>query len=523
MSTLLFSTIFILLSNSVMAATPAFPSDLFRTYHLEFEGKLTSYHVEDLNNDGLKDFLLFLSRGDKGKTKQRFLSVFLQNKEGFLPKPTQTFEAADQIILFDIGDVSGDLRKEFVYFARSGIFYYTFSDTGFTLSPQLLFETESIFMLSDKKALLKWDFVADINGDYVDEIVVPRITELNIYFRNPTNNAWLINKIPLGVETKVFAFFNERFSVGNKAAALYSIPYLLFEDFNSDGRDDLLGIYRDSLVVFCQEQSGFFSQTPKQKIELRFGDLWRGAKIQRAHIEEKSERRFLMRIVDLNHDGIIDVVGTKISTKESIINPKTEVLIYFGNKETKNSKNTIYFDPEPDQIIKPGGTQLVLDILDLNQDHKFDFLIPVVKVGITRIIKLLLTKRVEIEAEYYEMGEDGYYHEKPNRRIKMMVRFSFRGGPASPVYEIEDFNGDGYLDILSSLEERRLIIFWGDKKNLINSHVGAKFNVILPQDGDLVKAMDLNGDNKSDVIITYGEEDVIRKKLSHTIKVLMAN
>ncbi|MFQ6115283.1 MAG: FG-GAP repeat domain-containing protein, partial [bacterium] len=497
--------------------------ELFRTYNLEFEGELASYHMEDLNSDGLMDCLLFVNRKHKGTAKERSLLLFIQNENGFLQKPTQTFKVGDQIILFDIGDVTGDSNKEFVYFARRGVFYYTMTDTGFALVPQLLFETESMFMLSDRKTLLTWNFVADITGDHVDEVLVPKITKLNIYYRNPTNNAWLINEIPLSVETKVFGYFDKRFSVGNKARALYSTPYILLEDFNSDGRDDLLGVYRDSLVVFCQEESGFFSQTSKQKIELSFGDIWHGAKIQRTHIEEKGERTFLMKIVDLNDDAIVDVVSTRVSTRESIMNPKTEILIYFGKKDTSKSNNTIYFDQAPDQIVKPGGTQLVLDILDLNQDNKFELIVPVVKVGITRLIKILLTKSVEIEAEYYEIGEDGYYQEKPKRKIKMAVRFSFRGGPASPVYEIEDFNGDGLLDILSSLEEKRLVIFWGDKKNVINSHVGARFNFILPQDGELVKAMDLNGDHKSDVIITYGEEDVIRKRLSHGVKILLAN
>lgn len=513
----------LVLISSLVVSNFAFNAELFRTYSLEFEGKINSYHVEDLNNDGLKDFIVFIHRREMQKLEDRWLSVYIQNRDGFQSQPNQTFKLPDQVILFDFGDVVGDFKKELVFFARGGVFYYSLSDTGFTLSPQQLFETDSIFKLSDKKTIRTWNFVSDLNGNYVEEVLVPKITKCDIYFRNPGSSSWLINEIPLSAEAKVFAHYDKRFSVGNKADVVYSTPYILLEDFNSDGRKDLIGVYTDSLVVFCQEETGYYSQECFQKIALNFGDIWRGAKLQRTHLGDKSERRFLMRVVDLNDDGILDVVGTRISTRKSLINPKTEVLIHLGKIDSSNSSTSIYFEEEPDQIIRPGGTQVVLDILDLNHDKKLDLIIPVVKVGLTRIIKMLITRTVELEAEFYLMGTDDVYPVKPNKKAKMVVRFNFKGGAASPVYEIGDFNGDGNFDILSSQEEKRFIVFWGDKKNVINSTVGAKFNVLLPQDGELVKAMDLNADSKWDVIITYEEDDAHHKKLKNVVKVLLTN
>jgi hypothetical protein len=522
MRAFLFSTILIVLSNLFLTRF-TFTAELFRTYNLEFQGKIDSYYVEDLNNDGLKDFVIFTRRGELENSKDRWLLLYFQNEEGFASRPDQSFKLADQVILFDFGDVIGDLKKELVFFARGGIFYYSLSDTGFALSSQRLFETDSIFMLSDKKTLRTWNFVSDLNGDHVEEILVPKITKCVIYFRNPESSGWLINEVPLSTEARVFGHYDKRFSVGSKAEASYSTPDIVLEDFNSDGRKDLIGVYRDSLVVFRQDETGYFSQQSFQKIDLDFGNIWRGAKIQKTYLGQKSERRFLMRIVDLNDDGILDVVGTRISTKESFISPKTEVRIYFGKSNSNNSLTSYYFDQEPDQVIKPGGTQMVLDLMDLNHDQKIDMIIPVVKVSLTRIIRMLLTKTVELEAEFYLMDSDGLYPQKPNLKTKMVVRFSFRGGAASPVYEIEDFNGDGHLDILSSQDEKRLIIFWGDEKNVINASVGAKFNVLLPQNGELVKAMDLNADDRGDVVITYEEVDAYREKLKNVVKILMAN
>ncbi len=503
-------------------ASNSFSGDLYKIYDLEFNGEFWSYHVEDVNNDGLKDIFLFF--GQKGKTNlnERWISIYLQNAQGYLKKPTQTFKVPDEIILIDFGDVTGDFKKEFVFFTSQGIYFYKLNNHGYILSPQKLFRTESIFMLSDNKTLQKWDFVADLNGDHLDEVFIPKITKCVVYFRNPKTNDWHENEIPLIAESQVSGIYDKRFSVGNRSEARYATPYIEIIDFNSDNRNDLMGVYKDSLVVFCQDEKGYFSQEYRHKIDLHFGEIWRGAKIQRSHIGEKNERYFLKRIIDLNDDGIIDVVVLHISTRKSFVNPHNEVRIHFGKKDNSNSTERIYFSEEPDQVINPGGTQLVMDILRVNKDNKYDLVLPIVKVSLKNVISMLLTKSVEIQAEIYLMNDDGFYSEKPDVKSKMVVRFSYRGGPTSPVYEIEDFNGDGYLDILSSLEEKMLIIFFGNEENIMDSKVGVKYNIRLPQNGEMVRAINLNTDNKCDVIVTYIEDPEKYKNIANMLRVLIA-
>ncbi|MFQ5706683.1 MAG: FG-GAP repeat domain-containing protein [bacterium] len=494
---------------------------LFKIYELHYTGQFKAYHLEDLNHDGLKDVILVSTRGAENGAAGRWLSIYLQNRQGFTPQPQQSFELEDQVILFDIGDVVGDQNNEFVYFAEDGLYYYALGDSGYVLKPTRLFKTDSIFMLSDKRSIHSWNFVADLNGDGVDEVLVPKITKIDIHFRDPDKTGWLVNEVAMGMQPTVSGYFNRRFSVGSKVEASYATPFLLYQDFDADGRKDLLGVYHDSLLVFCQKQSGFFSQECQQRIPLDYGDIWRGGKIQRTHLGDKSEQQFLMKIQDLNGDGVVDIISTRVSTKESFISPKNEVLVYFGKRRRHNATTAVYFDPEPDQVIRPGGNQIVLDIVDLNKDGKSDFIIPVVKVGLKNLIKMLLTKRVELEAEIYLMGEDDLYPKKPDRQTKMVVRFSFKGGAASPVYEIADFNGDGNLDIMTSMEEKRLVLFRGNKKNILDASPGNRFNVILPQSGDMVYAEELNGDGKSDLVITYDEDEAGPKKVRNVLRVLL--
>jgi len=508
---------------SVFLAVPryslALPSDLFRVFDLEYEGDLLLYHVEDVNGDELKDVLLMVRPSNS--PRERHLSLYLQDKNGFTKNSTQTFELDRTVILFDLGDVVGDSRKELVFLKKEGVFYCSLGDSGFIFTSRRLISTESVFMVEGPSPV-KWDLVTDVNGDYVDELLIPKISRTDIYFRAAGNN-WLINELPIGMESKISGMYDQRFSVGNYSEVVFTTPFLLTEDFDSDGRQDLLAVYKDSLLVFCQEENGFFAQNCRQNIPLHFGEIWRGAKIQRVKIADQSERYYLMRIKDLNADGVLDAVGIRVSTIESVVNPSTDVRIYFGRRDISDSHGRVYFPDTPDQIIQPDGTQLVLDIVDLNHDKKYDLMIPVIKIGLHNMVKMLMTRSVEIRADIFMMNQQGFYPKKPDNAIKMVVKFSFRGGATSPVYEVADFDGDGYLDILSSISEKTLAIFPGNGKNGVSDRIGPKFTVLLPQNGEMVRAMDLNSDSRGDVVITYNEDNALHTDLTHIVRILLAN
>lgn len=508
---------------SLSLITQSYSKDLFTIYDLTFSGELTSYHAEDINRDGLKDLLLFVTRAAGPYHRQRWLSVYFQDQQGFAQQPHQTFRVPDDVILFDIGNVNEDPQREFVYFGPGGIYYFLSHENGFELTPRKLFETESLFMLPNTRTLRYWNFVSDLNGDGVDEILIPQISKTEIYSRDSANGHWRKTSVGFGAESVVFAHYDERYSVGNRAESRYATPYITSEDFNADGRTDLIGVYRDSLVVFCQDENGFFSERCHPAIPLSFGEVWRGQKIQRTRFGDKSVRSFLKRVQDLNGDGILDVLVIRVSTKESIMSPSYEIRVHYGKMRPSTGGDRLHFSQTPDQVIKPGGIQLIFDILDLNHDGRQDLVTPIVKVGLRNIIRMLLTRSVQIEGEVYLMGENGLYPEKPDRVVKMVVNFTFRGGTTSPVYEISDFNGDGLVDVMTSIEEKRLIFFWGDDKNGFESSAGAKFNIRLPQDGELVNGEDLNSDGKTDLIITYNEDNSKYPNLVNKVRILLSN
>lgn len=504
------------------APTAATNPGFFRVFDLPYTGELLTYHAEDLNNDQRQAILIFSRNSSRGRAQQRWLSLYLQSENGFADKPSQILKLPQDLILYDTGDVAGDAKKELLYFAAGEVRYLQLGKNSFVQQPQTLFKVESIFMASDRKTVRRWDFVRDFNGDGADDVFVQQFLQATLFLRQPGTNDWRENTLPLRTQARVYGYFDPRFSVGHKSDALYSTPYILLEDFNMDGHRDLLGIYKDSLVVFPALESGTFSAENHFNTPLDFGEIWTGAKIQRTHLDDKSEKRYLMRIKDLNNDGLLDIVSTRLSTRESLINPKSEVRIHFGRKSEANGAAGVFFQQQPDQIIRPDGSMMVLDILDINNDQRDDLVIPSVNIGVAQIIKMLVTRSVSIEAAHYLMRDDSRYPEKPDGTNTLNVKFSFKGGAASPVYEIADFNNDGLLDVLSSSDEERLLIYWGEQGKLIQNSAGEKFAIQLPQDGTLVRARDLNNDQRADVIIAHDDDDRERKRLPRVLRVLMA-
>jgi hypothetical protein len=241
---------------------------------------------------------------------------------------------------------------------------------------------------------------------------------------------------------------------------------------------------------------------------MQHGNLWPGDKLQINRFGEASERFYVMKVNDINNDGVPDIVGIRMSTQQSVVSPESDIRIYLGKKTERDGHSTFYLNPVPDQVIETDGNQLVLDVIDLNQDGRYDLVVPVVKVGLMNIIRMMLSKMIDVEIQTYFMKGDNTYPDKPDQTSKITMPFSFKGGRISPVYEIADFNGDGKLDILSSLEERQLVFVWGNEKGVMSSSINAKYNIRLPRDGELVQSAELNGDGKCDIIINYGTDGI---------------
>ena len=146
---------------------------------------------------------------------------------------------------------------------------------------------------------------------------------------------------------------------------------------------------------------------------------------------------------------------------------------------------------------------------------------PTIKTGLTSLIQMFLTRTVNVDVLFYIMGENGRYPDRPSALRKLQVAIDFRRGNTQPVYEFADLNGDGVTDVLTSEDTNELVGFLGSKREVFDAKRDLAFRVHLPGNGARAKAMNLNGDGKADVVMTYERLD--GPELTNLVRVLLSS
>lgn len=466
----------------------------FEQTTLKTDGKIVGASVEDLNDDGLLDILAISTTGHPPHTK-RWLSVFWQHGEHrFDPDPDQTWEADPRAAVIDVGEVSPDPGREIVFLAGDGIDFYGQKNGTFVDEGRRLIGTKTMFALAEDDDLPAWDFARDICPDAGDEILIPGFGEVELWSRGGNGDYQLRQTFQLKMNTRVYAD-RPRVNSSYSLRADYRVPKIGCEDFNRDGRTDIVVCWEDNLDVFLQKADGTLPTDPNRefRMELRTEDELEG-----------DEAELLLSVHDLNGDGYMDVVANK--TKGGLANATTQTSFYMGQAEGTLSEAPDHFMTAEDAVSEPY-------LVDLNGDGRLDLIQPQVKMGIKSVISMLLMKKFDINFLVYLNRGEGLFSEEPDYSTKVgfKIDFSRRGGSASPLIEFEgDYNGDGRKDLAVGTSEEELSVFFGDKhkvfpkKPQVVEKVKTSFHVV---------AKDFDGDGKTELLLYYPDEKELKNQI----------
>ena len=490
--------------------------DFFSVYDLEIDGKFNYHLVEDLNDDQKSDVILI----HEGEEKSRMVSIFFQRDDGFHKKADQTWEIDNRVILFDTGNIDENPEKEIVCILKDGIYYYQFDNGQYNLSLHKLLDVNSLFVVPNKYRVGSWDFTRDLNDDLIDDLFIPLFDGYGVFYRSESDGYELVSKLAAPVNGEITAVKQNNNNLGDYAAARYLTATFLFKDFNRDGRSDIIALNENNLHIFFQDEAGRFSNEQDQHIKVSIIENKKGLSISIGGKNEK-EQVTINKISDINNDGLLDIIAQKMDTKASMLNPTSQLQIYLG-KESGTSTGA-RFDKTPDQIIVCEGLQIGSNIKDLNSDNNMDLIVPSVKLGVLKIIKMLLMRRATFEVLVYNADSQGMYSNKPDFETDLSIEFSYSGGSTIPVNDFNDYNGDGQTDILTSKSNEELNIYFGTgEDNFVNKKPDVKFKIELPKDGSNVKAKLLNSDNKMDLIISYNDQGNEQDTQKSFLKILIA-
>ena len=482
-----------LLINSLIIAE----NNNFKKIELEYNGKYDSYIVEDLNGDNLNDILLLTTN-----KQNQFFSIYYQKITGFDKTPQQKIKISKRAILFDVANIDSSKNKEIVFLTKKGVYYYEFRNNKYSNKLLKLLRVNTIFMQENYDNLEKYDFLKDLDNDNIPEILVQHFNGLSIYKKNSVGKYELKTRLNINcIPQKQISF-----ALTPSVIASYYAPKVLFDDYNNDGKKDIIIVNPQGLSVYFQDSANNFSNSNLMDINIKFGY---NNKINVISVGNNgtSNKEGITYIGDLNNDGILDIITEKLMLDRGVFNPKKQIRIFFGEKSIKRGITNYHYPIIPNQIIINEGFQAGIEIVDINNDNKKELIIPIVELGILKIIKMFIVGYVNMDVHFYGLDNSNMYVEDEKLKMETSVKMSKSGEASASVFDIKnDFSGDGVNDLLIS-DRNILKIFYNNNNGSFNDEPDFSFEMKDDIDSKNVKVTNINSDNKSDIIITEYKEN----------------
>ena len=457
----------------------------FAAYNLRVLDRITEMSAADLNGDGLDDLLVIHTKGFP-PASERWISTFWQRPDGgFSTAADLAWRLPDSIVALDTGDIRADPGDDLIALTSSGVFRVAYTGSAAALSLEPVIDVAPVALPPSEDDTPLLDFVQDWNGDGRDDVAVIGPGRLLIF--NALQGGSFSGPDSVEIETRV----NTLVDVSENGRKLDAIsvtrrsPSFAPVDLDGDGDTDLAS-YWDDQVRFHLRVDGLLSFKPGASVWLKLLEE-----------EEKSNRDFDLgvSVMDVDGDGIADIFAGK-STRRGVGDFFSSVVLYFGG-------GGLDFEREPDWATSVKGTSRG-HWIDLDGDGRRELMLPVVSLGITDIVRILLTKNVKVEFYFYFLSKGREISQTPGfiKEVTLEVGLE-EGGGAQAVDFSGDYNGDGRNDLVVGTGKNELSVFLGkepSKGELFDRKPEEK----IPVDpfGDL-RAMDLNGDGKDDMILYY--------------------
>ena len=326
----------------------------------------------------------------------------------------------------------------------------------------------------------------DLNGDELDDIALPGFDGYTVWIQRPDGS--LTDPVELaGPPTTRTGFRSSAY----RAREIYRF------DFDGDGHGDLAFWNGDGLDVYLGIPDGGFDTEPVAvhvPMELSTDDVTMSFGFG-AIVDET--RSMLYVVEDLNGDGVADIATSTIQVG-GLFDQSTRYDFHFGRREG----NATVFDAVPDTRISSAGVQGPLERSDLDGDGRVDFGMLSFKLGIGKIISMLLTGSVSFNMNFYLMGQGGY-SEEPNvqRRVKLRLDLG-SGRVAGNWVSVGDLTGDGVKDLLVQAGATQVDIYPGTGDAGLFAKRPIEVAVDLSDQGS-VRLADLNGDGRDDMFMTH--------------------
>jgi hypothetical protein len=357
------------------------------------------------------------------------------------------------------------------------------------------FKTSSMFSGRSWGSSPLMDMFTDINGDGLDDFLMPNFDGWAVALQQGDGfqQPQLVGPRP-----------NMSFSETARYVA-YRAEEAFLIDENNDGRNDIAFWQDGYFEVHRQSNLGQFSKVPVN-LDANLKDMLSGyaqITIGEGAKNDEGKNRLLDEIVDINNDGVSDLIVKRIKT-EGIFGWESEYEVYLG---AVDENNLLKFPERPSSIIRTDGFQFGNERLDITGDGTQEFLVTSVDISIGAVITALITRSVSVDVSIYKMI-NGKFPAKPSTRKTISARFDFGSGDLFiPAVLGADVTGDGQKDLLVQKDDTTLLVFPGQQGQTMFAKKAIKLSLALPASRTGFMVHDLDDDGRDELILTHDDNE----------------
>jgi hypothetical protein len=492
-----------LLLLAVATAAASQEAGPFQRTKFEFPGTIQDQLLADVDGDGRLDVLII--HGAAGNLDDHRLAICRQDdSKGFLPCVFE--DLPDTARALDVGPLDTAPGAELVLLTDEGILVSSWQGSGFG-PPAALEAAATIFAGTDQDVPRPIDLLFDLDGGGGRELVLPtlegptlvRAGEAPQVLASPAEVSYSAGSRNGDINSFLRRHYQRRIT------AQHLTPDVFVEDYDGDGRKDVITMLDNVLRVFLQDEEGGLPTTPSL-IEERstIGD-------DELRSEFTGEAT---TFAQLDGDERADLIVMKWGSSEK--RTRMDRAIFYSREDGG-------FSDRPDQVVRSESVFPDFDILDLNGDGRRDLVIPFFHVAPAQAVRVMTQNAIKIQFRLFLMRPDGRYAQgegkafvRVDRRVVLdyhldILRLIF-GNEAAPTGRIAplldfgaDFNGDGYADLAADDGSDRLRIYWGNEQ----VRYGNSPDLVLPFESTLsYDLIDADGDGRTDLFGYHGTRPV---------------
>ncbi len=480
---------------------PGACEERFASQSFILHGKTLSVIPADLDEKGPVEIIV-VSKTGIYPSEKRWISIFSADETlKYGSSPLQRWEVDRDAAIFEVGDVAPSPGKEIFFVTSGGIRYYAREARDhFLIQSRTLLKVPTAAVFPAAGSLPRSGLLADWHQDGQKMLMVPQFGVFKFFNLNAAGHWNLAEQVSIVPRTFLQSDREDDGIMRSYSLRLdYRFPRIATQDFNGDGRKDLLLTKEESIYIYLQGADGHFSREPAAPIHLPGRP--RG---------KQPDWNFSLQTIpaDINNDGFADMVLLFSHGTGSFLERKVDVSIFLNQRVADKP-----FLNQPNQTLTFKGITSGVCLTDLNGDALQDLMFSYIRLGFWNTVKNLISKQVDIHTSVYLLQRNQTFSSEPDfhteTEYKLDLTHGIKFNGIWPSVE-GDFNGDGSPDLLVA-NDGKLRIYRTPQGKGIYSNLYHQADILTCR---FVHIVDLNRDGLDDILL-------YEKKKNGSISVLL--